>query len=150
MLWLDLLLAYLHFIAIIGTVSTVAIEAMLCRRGLDVTWVARLGRIDLLYLIMAALALTTGLLRLFFGVKGAAFYLNNPVFWIKIGLFIGVGLISILPTIRFIRWGRTLRADGGMVAAAEINATLPIIYLELGLLAAIPLAATFMARGFGY
>ena len=109
-----------------------------------------LGRIDLLYLIMAALALTTGLLRLFFGVKGAAFYLNNPVFWIKIGLFIGVGLISILPTIRFIRWGRTLRADGGMVAAAEINATLPIIYLELGLLAAIPLAATFMARGFGY
>ncbi len=150
MLWLDMLLAYLHFIAIIATVSTVAIEAVLCRRGLDGTWVARLGRIDLLYLIMAALALTTGLLRLFLGIKGWQFYVYNPVFWVKIGLFVVVGLISIIPTMRFIRWGRTLRTEGGVVAATEINATLPIIYLELLLLAAIPLAATLMARGFGY
>ncbi len=150
MLWLDALLAYLHFVSIIATISTVAIEAVLCRRGLDVTWIARLGRIDLFYLITAALALTTGLLRLFFGTKGSAFYVDNPVFWVKIGLFILVGLISIIPTIRFIRWGRTLRTTGGLVSEGEVKATLPIIYLELLLLALIPMAATLMARGFGY
>ena len=148
--WLDAILAYTHFLSIIALVSTVVAEAFLCRPGLTLPWVQRLGRVDLLYLVTAVLALSSGLLRMFFGAKGAAFYYNNPLFWVKIGLFILVGLISIIPTIRFIRWGRALHTTGGLVSDAEVKATLPIIYVELLLLALIPMAATLMARGFGY
>lgn len=149
--WLDALLAYTHFIAIIATVSTVMAEAVLCRPGLTLPWAQRLGRVDLLYLVTAALALTTGLLRLFFGIKGSAFYFGNPVFWVKISLFIAVGLISIIPTLRFMRWTKTLRANhGAVIDERELTGTARIIYGELALLALIPLLAAFMARGFGW
>ena len=149
--WLDALLAYAHFVSIIAVVSTVIAEAVLCRPGLTLQWAQRLSRVDLLYLVTVALALTTGLLRLFFGVKGAAFYYNNPVFWVKIGLFIAVGLISIIPTLRFIRWTKALQANHTtMIDDSELDRTARIIYLELGLLAFIPFMATLMARGFGY
>lgn len=149
--WLDALLAYTHFIAIIATVATVMAEAVLCRPGLTLPWAQRLGRVDLLYLVTAALALTTGLLRLFFGIKGSAFYFGNPVFWVKISLFIAVGLISIIPTLRFMRWTKTLRANhGAVIDERELTGTARIIYGELALLALIPLLAAFMARGFGW
>lgn len=151
MLWLDALLAYAHFVAIIATASTVIAEAILCRPGLTLPWAQRLGRVDLFYLVTAAFALTTGLLRLFFGIKGSAFYVGNPVFWIKISLFVAVGLISIIPTLRFIRWTKRLAANNGTVIAEdEIMGTARIIYVELALLALIPLMGTLMARGFGW
>ena len=149
--WLDALLAYTHFIAIIATVSTVMAEAVLCRPGLTLPWAQRLGRVDLLYLVTAALALTTGLLRLFFGIKGSAFYFGNPVFWVKISLFIAVGLISIIPTLRFIRWTKRLNANSSTVIEEdEITATARILYVELALLALIPLMGALMARGLGW
>lgn len=151
MVWLDVVLAYTHFISIIATVATVMAEAVLCRPGLTLPWAQRLARVDLLYLVTAALALTTGLLRLFFGIKGSAFYFGNPVFWIKIGLFVTVGLISIIPTLRFIRWTRTLRVNPDTVIdERELTGTAQIIYVELVLLALIPLLAALMARGFGW
>lgn len=147
----DALLAYLHFISIIATIATVGIEAALCRPGLTKYSLKLLGRVDLVYLVAALLAVTTGLLRAFFGIKGWMFYQQNPVFWIKISLFVAVGLISILPTIRFIRWGKHLAADAGAVLSQhEIAGTARFIYIELLLLALIPLCASLMARGFGY
>lgn len=151
MSWLDVLLAYTHFVAIIALVSTVVAEAVLCRPGLTLAWAQRLGRVDLLYLVTAVLALSSGLLRMFLGAKGAAFYYNNPVFWVKMGLFIVVGLISILPTIRFIRWTKRLQGESNsQIDDREVTGTARIIYLELGLLALIPLMGSLMARGFGY
>lgn len=151
MLWLDVVLAYAHFVSIIMLVATVIAEAVLCRRGLTLLWVQRLGRVDLFYLVAAVLALTTGLLRMFFGAKGAAFYYNNPVFWVKISLFIVVGLISIIPTLRFIRWSKRLHtASETVIGDSELAGTARIIYVELGLLALIPLMGALMARGFGY
>lgn len=151
MLWLDALLAYSHFVSIITLVATVAAEAVLCRPGLTLPWAQRLGRVDLLYLVAAILALTTGLLRLFFGAKGAAFYYNNPVFWVKMALFVGVGLISIIPTLRFLRWNKRLQANPAVaIEASEVARTARIIYGELALLALIPLMGSLMARGFGY
>lgn len=149
---LEVILAYTHFLSIITLVSTVVTEAFLCRPGLTLPWVQRLGRVDLLYLITAVLALSSGLLRMFFGAKGAAFYYNNPLFWVKIGLFIIVGLISIVPTMRFIRWAKRLQVGerNNKIGDQEVTNTAAIIYLELGLLALIPLMGSLMARGFGY
>lgn len=151
MAWLDAMLAYTHFVSIIATVSTVIAEAILCRPGLTLPWAQRLGRVDFLYLITAMLALTTGLLRVFFGAKGSAFYFGNPVFWVKIGLFVAVGLISIIPTLRFIRWTKRLQTDGAtVIGTGELTGTARLLYLELALLALIPLMGSLMARGFGY
>jgi putative membrane protein len=151
MFFQDALLAYLHFLALIGTVATVVAEAVLCRPGLDERRLKVLGRVDLWYLVMALLALASGFGRAIWGLKGWAFYANNPVFWVKIGLFVLVGLLSIVPTIRFIRWAKTLAATPGTtVADGEVKAMSRYIVIELGLLALIPLMAVLMSRGFGY
>jgi putative membrane protein len=99
----------------------------------------------------AALAvLITGLLRVFYGAKGYAFYVHNPVFHVKVGLFILVGLMSIVPTINILRWkkqGKTL--PNFVPTPAEIAKTRRWVMIESHLIIFIPLAAVLMARGIG-
>ncbi len=146
----DALLAYLHFTAILILASALGAEALLLRAQAGPDTLRSLARADILYGISSGVAIATGLLRLFYGAKGYAFYTGSPVFWTKLGLFAAVGLLSIPPTLKFIRWRRQLATDASFYPAPnEIAATRRIVFVELHLLALIPLAAVFMARGLG-
>jgi putative membrane protein len=147
---LDTILAYLHFAAILAIAGFLVAEAMLLRGDLGPRDVAALSRADIWYFNLAGLALATGLARLFFGAKGVDFYAGNPVFWTKLALFLAVGLVSIKPTLAFIRWRRAARgATAYAVPPAEIRSARRFVLAELHLLALIPLAAVLMARGIG-
>jgi len=146
----DAVLAYLHFIAIFFTVGMLTAELVLCRGPLDLPQTRRLGRIDMAYGMAALAVLATGTARLIWGAKGAAFYMHNPVFHTKFALFVLVGLLSIPPTIRIIKWRKRLvAAPGSSIAADEVKRTARLVHIELALLLAIPLFATLMARGIG-
>lgn len=146
----DALLAYLHFTAILILASALGAEALLLRAQAGAATIRSLARADILYGIASGIAIATGLLRLFYGAKGYAFYTANPVFWTKMALFIVIGLISIPPTLKFIRWRRRLAADAAFLpAAGEVAAVRRLVFIELHLLALVPLAAVFMARGLG-
>ena len=67
----------------------------------------------------------------------------------KLGLFVLVALLSIAPTIRFIRWQKVLRATGALPAADEIRRTRKLVMAQAHVIPFIPLAAVFLARGFG-
>jgi putative membrane protein len=142
-------IAYLHFVAVFLVAAFLVTEFFLCTRDLQPAQVKALVRVDLYYLIAAVAVLITGALRVFVG-KGAGFYLNNPVFYIKLALFLSVGLVSILPTLQFMRWNRAL---GSIHPAAprerDIGSARRYIALELLLFAFIPLMAVLMARGIG-
>ena len=141
-------LAYLHFLALIGTVSMVVAELALCRPGLQADALRRLRTVDGLYAAFAVAALATGALRLFWGAKGSAYYFANPVFHAKFGLFVLVGLASILPTVRYIGWSKTVRKQPGFSpAAAAVAGVRRGLWLQLLMLAAIPGLAAAMARG---
>jgi putative membrane protein len=147
-MWKDALLAYLHFFAIFGTFSALSAELVMCRPGIRGDALHRLRKLDGAYGGLAALLLVSGLLRLFFGAKGSAFYLGNPVFYAKVAVFAVVGLLSIPPTMRFGRWSKAaLRSPDAAPDAAEVAAVRRTIHIELTLLALIPLLATLMARG---
>jgi putative membrane protein len=143
-------IAYLHFISAFFVAAFLVTEFFVCTRDLQPVQVKTLVRIDLYYLIAAAAVLVTGALRVFIVGKGAAFYLGNPVFYIKLALFLSVGLVSILPTLQFMRWNRAL---GSIHPAAprerDIGSARRYIALELLLFAFIPLMAVLMARGIG-
>jgi len=142
--------AYLHFFSILLLSGMLVAQFVLCSRDLQPPQVQTLARIDILYLIAAMLALATGLARLFMAGKGASFYFTNPVFYIKIALFLAVGLVSVMPTLQFIRWNRALKTgEGRILGDSEIQTVRRYIALELLLLACIPLAAVLMARGIG-
>jgi putative membrane protein len=143
-------IAYLHFISILALTGFIAAEFCLCTRDLQPPNVKTLVRVDLLYMIAAIAVLITGLVRVFAVGKGAGFYLQNPVFYIKLSLFIGVGLISILPTLQFLRWNRALKAgEERILRDRDIATARRYIALELALLTLIPLMAVLMARRIG-
>jgi putative membrane protein len=147
---LDTALAFLHFTAILLVAGFLAAEAMLLRGDLGARDVAALVRSDVGYALSAVLVLATGLARAFFGVKGWSFYAGNALFWAKLGLFLAIGLLSLRPTMRFLRWRRASAAPGFRVAAPELGAARRTVLVELHLLALLPLAAVLMARGIGH
>jgi putative membrane protein len=147
---LEALLAYAHLLAIFTLIVFLTSEAALCRpEWLNAALVERLAKIDTVYGISAGAVLATGLLRVFLGVKGSAWYWHNPLLWVKLGLFLVVGLLSIGPTIRFLRWRRALRADGSLPAADEVRRVRKLVMVQAHIIPVIPLAAVFLARGFG-
>ena len=144
------LTAYLHYVAMTVIAVFLVVEHMLCVPGLTGGRIRLLARVDLLYMGAAVLALATGAARVIWFGKGAAFYLHNPVFYIKLALFVAVGLISIPPTLQYLRWLRSLESGIENVAADyQVLRVRRYILVELLMFALIPLMATFMARGIG-
>jgi len=149
-MWIDALLAYLHYTAIFFLAGFLAVELMLIRGALDARSVRLLARLDVAHFLSAMAALVTGGLRLVYGAKGPDFYLNHWPFYVKLGLFVAVGIISVQPTLAFIRWRRRLESDaGGSVSDTERGRVRRLILLEVHLAAMIPVFAVVMSRGLG-
>ena len=102
----DLLLAIAHHLLVFSLAGIIGAEFVLVRGDLGAATLKRLAGIDRHYGIIAALIVVVGICRVFFGLKGWEFYAYNWVFWAKIMAFIIVGLLSIIPTVRFISWSR--------------------------------------------
>lgn len=147
---LEALLAYAHILAILTMVVFLASEAALCRvQWLNAAVVERLAKIDAIYGVAAVSVLLTGLARTWWGVKGTAWYWANPLLHIKVTLFVVIGLLSIKPTLTFLRWRRELRATGQLPDEAQIRLARRLVMVQAHIVPLIPLAAVFMARGFG-
>ena len=97
--------------------------------------------------VAAVFWLGTGLARAFGGLeKGTAWYLNSPLFWVKMGLFALVMLLELWPMITFIRW-RVRLGRGEAVDTSVMPVLARINTVEIALTAAIPFVAVAMARG---
>jgi len=144
------LIAYLHYMAMVSIAVILVLEHGLCVPGLAAGRIRLLARIDRLYLLAAVLALGSGAARVVWFGKGAAFYLHNPVFYIKLALFAAVGLMSIPPTLQFLRWLRGLDSHATNVAEDyQVLRVRRYVAAELALFVLIPLMAALMARGIG-
>jgi putative membrane protein len=150
MLWLDALLAYLHFISIFILFAFLAVEVFLIKGPLDARAIRLLGRVDLWYFGASMAVLVTGFLRLGLGAKGADFYLSSWPIYVKVGLFLVVGILSVYPTLAFIRWRRALEHDPQWQLPAQEQASMRrLVMTEIHLAAMIPVFAVIMSRGLG-
>jgi putative membrane protein len=147
---LDFLLASGHHIALLLLVAVLGGEALLLRHAPSAEVLKSLGRLDALYGLSAVALLFIGGARLSLGAKGIEFYSGNPVFWLKMALFIVIGLISIFPTIRFFRWRKAFTATGALPDAAAWASTRKLAMAQLHLLSFVAICAAAMARGLGH
>ncbi|TGV61904.1 DUF2214 family protein, partial [Mesorhizobium sp. M00.F.Ca.ET.149.01.1.1] len=75
----------------------------------------------------------------------------NWVFWAKMAAFITVGLLSIVPTSRFVSWNRQASGNPSFsVPAAELASVKNYVRVEGFIFLLIPVFAAAMARGYGY
>lgn len=144
------LFAFLHFLAVFGIFATVFFEWQTMSRAPTHAEARRIQVCDRWFGIFAAVVLVVGFLRVFYFEKGQAFYFSNPVFHAKLTLFVLVGLLSIYPTVRFIKWGaQTKQGLAPIVPAAEYARIMLMLRAELVLLLGMALCASLMARGVG-
>ena len=144
---IEIVLRYIHFICIFLIVATLAAEYSLLKKVMTRAEIARVAKIDAVYGI-AAVALITAGLTLWLGSFGkpAIFYNKNWIFHTKLALFLIIGLLSIRPTVFFIK-----QRKGDPAETVEIPETIFLMLkLELILLAIIPLLAGLMSRGIGF
>ena len=147
----DAFLSYFHFTAMFGVFAFLTAEAMLLRNPLDAAAVRLIARIDIWYFAAGVLVLLSGLMRLFWGVKGVTYYAGNPVFHVKVALFIAVGILSFPPTLQILRWKKKVTNHPGFVPPeSERTRTRRLVMIELHIASMLPLFAVFMARGIGF
>jgi putative membrane protein len=128
--------------------SLLAGEAIVLRKSLSRERVAQLRGIDRYYGMSALLVILTGVLLVFFGAKGPAYYGHNGIFWLKMVLFAVIAIISILPTVAYLRWDRRVAADGSIVLGdGEYRRLRGLLWAQIGLLVLLPLCAALMANG---
>ena len=143
----EILLRYVHFVSIFVIVSTLVAEHLLLKRELTRGELSRIARIDAIYGLAALTLLAAGLTLWFSGVgKPSIYYTKNWIFHTKLTFFATVGLLSIYPTIFFIR----NRKGNQTEIVAVPKAVFWMLRFELLLLFIIPLLAGLMARGIGF
>jgi len=142
----EILLRYIHFICIFAIVGTLVSEHLLLKKEMTRNEIARVARIDAIYGIAALTLLIAGF-TLWLGSYGkpSVYYTKNWVFHLKLTAFICIGLLSIYPTIFFIKQRKGDQNEKVLIPASIFM----LLRLELLLLFIIPLLAGLMARGIG-
>jgi putative membrane protein len=102
---------------------------------------------NVIYWVSVILILISGLLRWFVvDTKGVAFFNHQPLFHIKLTLFVVLALISIIPALKFLKWRKQSKADDAFIPAEkEIKKRLMFVRVEIMLIAIIPLLAVMVA-----
>ena len=144
------IMAFLHHVFAFTLVACLIYEFIAFRKGMSIEEARRIQRVDIAFGVSAGLLLVVGLLRVFLFEKGINFYINSPFFWVKLTAFVIVGLLSIDPTIRYIRWNKSLSENRAPeISESEHKRTRLVLWLEVIGVLVILLAAPMMARGIG-
>ena len=140
----EVLVRYMHFLGIISLGSALVSQHILLNIPADAKKLKRLAIVDAWFGISALVVLTAGLLLWFVVGKPADFYSQNWIFHLKVTVFFLIGLLSIYPTLFFVR---NRNKDAFSVAIPK--SVIIVNRIELTLLVAMPLFATLMAHGYG-
>ena len=107
----------------------------------------RVLQADNLWGISALVLLVTGGMRAFGGFeKGTDYYLDQPLFHLKMTLFVLILIVELAPMITLIKW-RIAYARGAAIDTGRAQLYARISHVEALLLLLMMVAATGMARG---
>ena len=142
--------AYVHYLGIILCFGALIFERIILKQNLSKNEAISIIVADVIYGTAGLAILITGILRVKYYGQGSEFYTNNPVFWLKVSLYILVGLISLYPTTTYILWAIPLSKNKLPVISENLVKRFKlIITTELVGFAVIPFFATLMSRGIG-
>lgn len=143
----NIIVAYLHYLSLMLSFAALTLEALILKMELSLQDAWKIVIADVVYGISVVSLLATGVLRVLYFGKGRDYYLHNPFFYIKLSIFLVVGLLSIYPTISFIKWIKDLQQNQApQLEELKLNRLLWLIRGELIGFVLIPLLAATMAR----
>ena len=144
------LVAYVHYLGIILCFGALTFERIILKINLSKNETISIIIADVIYGIAGLAILITGILRVKYYGQGGEFYTSNPIFWVKVSLYIVIGLISLYPTTTYIYWAIPLSKNKLPIISENLVKRFKlIITTELVGFAIIPFFATLMSRGIG-
>ena len=144
------LVSYFHYLGIILCFGALMFERIILKINLSKKETISIIIADVIYGVAGLAILITGILRVKYYGQGGDFYTSNPIFWLKVSLYIAIGLISLYPTITYILWAIPLSKNKLPVISENLVKRFKLIILtELVGFAVIPFFATLMTRGVG-
>lgn len=141
---LEIFIRYTHFIGIFCLAAMLISENIMLNKQLSRQEFIKLVRIDSLYGLSAMVTLIAGLLLWLWVGKPSEFYSSNPVFHTKLGLFILVALLSVVPTVFFVKNRNITESEILVPGYVVLLARIQLIFLLI-----LPALAVLMARGYG-
>ena len=146
-MWSSAIVASLHYLALAIGLPAVFLRGRALKGPLDDAGLRRLFAADSMWGVAAALWVATGLLRAFGGLeKGSAFYLQSPLFYLKMALFLAIVALEVWPMLTFMGW-RQARRRGARVDTSRAPALFQVSHIQLALTVVIVFVASAMARG---
>lgn len=144
----SVIVAYLHYLSFMLSFAALIVELFHLKKDISVGSAKIVGIADGVYGMAATTVLVTGVLRVMYFGKGAAYYMDNTLFWVKVGIFIAVGLLSLYPTITFITWWpkKLLNNEAPEIGDRQFKILSWSIKGEVAGFIFIPLFAALMAR----
>jgi putative membrane protein len=141
-------LAAVHLLAVALGLWAVLVRGVALRRLGDGTGEARSVLIaDNVWGVCAITLLISGGVRAFGGYeKGTDYYLHQPLFHLKMTLFVLILLLEIAPMVTLIKWRMAL-ARGEAIDKNRVGLFARISHIEALLVLLMVVAATGMARG---
>lgn len=145
---LEAVLAALHVLAMLTVVVFISSQAALCRsEWLNPAVVERLARLATVSAVLFLILVLTGLLRTFWGIKGASWYVSQPLFHAKTTLVLLMGVLSLPSTRQFWAWRTALREGGALPPPAAVLRARRWVMRQAHALPVIAVLAVFWARG---
>lgn len=146
MAW-PIIVAWIHYIGIMLLLASLLGEHLLLRQEMTVSEARTIQTLDIVYGGSATIVLVTGIMRMFLE-KGATYYNHHIAFHILFGIFVIAALISIYPTVIFLRWRNDTRAGRGQqLERSQFKKIQMMVRVEMTLMLLAPLFATWMAHG---
>jgi putative membrane protein len=141
-------LAYFHSLSMIALATLLVVQLMNVGQLHDRAQLQRFLTGCFAIAVAAAVMLLSGAGMVVWSAKGAAFFLRNPVFYIKLALFAAMILVAVTPARIILQWQR--QADEGRLPdPLSVGFVKRYLIVELILLLVIPLLAAMAARGVG-
>lgn len=140
----EIIFRYIHFIGIMSLAATLVAEHLIISSQMSMKQFKKVVFIDLIFGISAVLTLIGGLALWLWVGKDASFYSTNWVFHVKLTMFILIALVSIYPTMFFLK---NRKKDSETINVPK--SIIMFIRLELALLFILPFLGALISKAYG-
>lgn len=138
----EIFFRYLHFIGIMSLASCLVMQHLIIEKENTIAQLKKIAFIDIIYGISAVLTLIGGLALLLYVGKGSDFYMSNYIFHIKLTLFIVIALLSVYPSMFYLK---NKNKDTPSVKMPKV--IIMLVRMQLLLIFVLPFLGALIARG---